>query len=121
MIDIDSTANYYLDAGYKRSDTVLDPIQNVRICFLHKKGMPVIELLAPVDESSPVCKILEKNGVSPYHSCYSVKNLDDAISDLKNMKYVLVKRPEPAVAIDGKRVCFLFNKHVGLIELLEQS
>lgn len=52
--------------GYKQSDTIFDPIQNVNICWLTKENMPVVELLEPVDETSPVNKILEKNGVTPY-------------------------------------------------------
>jgi methylmalonyl-CoA/ethylmalonyl-CoA epimerase len=120
VYDIESTARYYIDAGYKKSESIYDPVQNVQICFLLKEGMPKIELLAPRDNTSPVSTILEKNGVSPYHICYEVNNLESAISDLRQLKYLLVKRPEYACAIDNRRVCFMFNKSVGLIELLEK-
>lgn len=120
VFDIDDTAEYYVEAGYEKGNKVFDPIQNVYICFLTKEGMPTVELLAPKDESSPVCKILEKNGVSPYHSCYEVNDLDKTISDMKRQKYILVRKPESAIALGNRRVCFLFNKNVGLIELLEK-
>lgn len=120
VYDIDSSACYYIDAGYKKSESIYDPVQNVWICFLFKEGMPKIELLAPLDNTSPVSNILEKNGVSPYHICYEVNDLESAISDLRRLKYLLVKRPENACAINNRRVCFMFNKHVGLIELLEK-
>ena len=74
--DIDKTAQVYEKGGYSRSVITFDPIQNVNICWLTKDGMPVVELLEPVDNNSPVCKILDKNGVTPYHTCYIVDHLD---------------------------------------------
>jgi methylmalonyl-CoA/ethylmalonyl-CoA epimerase len=80
---------------------------------------PRIELLEPGSNKSPVCKTLEKSGVSPYHICYVVKNMDDAIKELKKKKYILVSHPIEAIAFKNKRICFLYNKAVGLIELVE--
>lgn len=117
--DIDKTAAVYVQGGYKKSQTTFDPVQNVSICWLTKTEMPRVELLAPVDETSPVCKTLEKNGVTPYHTCYTVENIEDAIIELRKMKYVVVAKPEVAPAISNCKVSFLFNKNVGLIELVE--
>lgn len=117
--DLDATASVYEQGGYKRSSSIFDAIQNVNICWLTKEGMPTVELLAPVDEKSPVNKTLEKVGVSPYHCCYMVDNLEDACADLRKQKYIMVSKPAEAVAFCGSRVCFLFNKNVGLIELVE--
>ena len=83
---IDATAAIYEGAGYRMSDIVFDPIQNVNICWLTKEGTPIVELLAPVDETSPVCKTLEKNGVTSYHCCYVVENIDEAVKKLRNEK-----------------------------------
>lgn len=116
---IEKTAPVYELGGYIRSITTYDPAQNVNICWLQKKGMPLVELLEPVDDSSPVCKILERNGVTPYHSCYVVNNIEDAIADLRKQRYVQVSQPVEAIAINGSRICFMFNKNVGLIELVE--
>lgn len=117
--DIDATASVYEQGGYHRSSSIFDPIQNVNICWLTKEGMPTVELLAPVDEKSPVNKTLEKVGVSPYHCCYVVDNLEEAAAELRKQKYIMVSKPAEAVAFCGSRVCFLFNKNVGLIELVE--
>ena len=117
--DIDATAPIYEQGCYKRSASIFDPIQNVNICWLTKEGMPTVELLAPVDETSPVNKTLEKNGVTPYHTCYVVENIEEAVAQLRKQKYVMVSKPAEAVAFCGSRVCFLFNKNVGLIELVE--
>ena len=115
--DIDKTAVIYEDGGYDKSDIIFDPVQNVNICWLTKAGMPTVELLAPVDDQSPVCKILEKNGVTPYHTCYIVEDIDLAVSVLREHKYVLVSKP--VEAIHNCKVAFLHNRHIGLIELVE--
>lgn len=117
--DINATAALYVAGGYKQSETIFDPNQNVNICWLTKEGMPVVELLEPVDENSPVNGILEKNGVAPYHTCYMVDDIEQAVRDLRKMRYIVVSKPEKAVAIHGCKVSFLFNKSVGLIELVE--
>ena len=116
---LDATASVYEQGGYRRSASIFDPIQNVNICWLTKEGMPTVELLAPVDDTSPVNKTLEKNGVTPYHTCYVVDNIEETVAQLRKQKYVMVSKPAEAVAFCGSRVCFLFNKNVGLIELVE--
>lgn len=117
--EIDKTAAVYVAGGYAQSSTTFDPVQNVKICWLTKDGMPTVELLAPVDETSPVCKTLEKSGVTLYHSCYIVEDIKQAMDDLRKMKYVVVSNPVEAPAINNSKVCFLFNRNVGLIELVE--
>lgn len=118
--DLDATAAVYEQGGYKRSASIFDPIQNVNICWLTKEDMPTVELLAPVNETSPVNKTLEKNGVMPYHTCYVVENIGEAVAQLRKQKYVMVSKPAEAVAFCGSKVCFMFNKNVGLIELVEE-
>ena len=117
--DIDATAAMYGQGGYRRSAAVFDPEQNVTICWLTRDGCPLVELIAPGDDDSPVSKTLEKVGVSPYHSCYVVDNMEAAVAELRKQKYVALGKPVKAVALRGSRVCFLFNKSVGLIELAE--
>lgn len=78
-----------------------------------------MELISPKDDTSPVCKNLQKNGVSPYHICYEVENLEGIMAELKKEKFLVVSRPVPAVAMGNRRVCFLYSKNVGLIELVE--
>ena len=118
--EIEPTAQLYRTAGYTQTEVVFDPIQNVYICFLSREGMPMVELLAPHDTTSPVQQTLDKMGVTPYHMCYMVKDLEESITELRKQRYIVVRKPEPAIAFDNKRVCFLYNKQVGLIELVEQ-
>lgn len=116
---IELTSEYYMEAGYSKSETTFDSIQNVNICFLSKPGMPMVELLEPVNDKSPVNKTIKTTGVSPYHCCYIVSDLDKALFDLRKKKFFMLSKPVKAIAINNNRICFLYNKEVGLIELVE--
>ena len=118
--EIDKTANLYITAGYERTETVIDPLQNVYVCVLTKEGMPMIELLAPVDDSSPICKTIQNaRGISIYHTCYIVPDIEEAIKDLRNLKYIPTTKPKMS-NVFGSLVCFLFHKDVGLIEIIQK-
>lgn len=119
--DIDTTAEAYEKMGYLKGQTVHDPLQNVRICFLTHPSMPMVELLAPVDDKSPVVDILRKNGTTPYHTCYETKDLDLTMKTMKRMRYIVVSKPKVACAIDGRMVAFLYNAVMGLVELVEKQ
>jgi len=119
--NIEKTAKYYTDAGYLKTETVLDILQNVYICFLSKKNAPLLELVAPVDDTSPVSKILNKSGISPYHFCYEVLDIEEAIKRLRKLKFIPLSVPVEANAMNCNRICFLYNKDVGLIEIVEKK
>ena len=119
--DIKLSAAFYVNIGYSQSEIVIDDIQNVRICFLSKINSPLIELVEPINDRSPVNKILEKNGNIPYHFCYEVDDLREAILEMKKLGFIKIINPVPAIAFNNRLICFLFNKDVGLIELLEKE
>tara|TARA_Y100001958_G_C21234723_1_gene560912 strand:+ start:93 stop:491 length:399 start_codon:yes stop_codon:yes gene_type:complete len=118
--DIKLTSAFYKNIAYSQSKIVIDEIQNVKICFLSKKNSPLIELVEPINENSPVNEILKKNGNIPYHFCYEVNNITKAILEMKKLGFIKITNPIPALAFNNRLICFLFNKNVGLIELLEK-
>ena len=117
---IEKTALFYTEAGYKMSDKIFDSKQNVNISFLKKSDSPLLELVEPVDETSPVRNILNKIGVSAYHFCYEVDNLEESIAQLRKKRFMLLVKPVEAIAFDNRKICFLYHKDTGLIELLEK-
>lgn len=117
--DINTTAIMYELLGYERGEIIHDPLQNVNICFLSHPTMPLVELLSPIDDTSPVVQTLNKVGTSPYHTCYVVNNLDEAINKFREQRYIVVAKPKKACAIENRRVSFLYNPNMGLIELVE--
>ena len=119
--NIDFTTKQYNIFGYKQStELFLDPIQNVYILFLEKLNSPCIELVAPVNQDSPILNILNKNGTTPYHFCFEVDDIVNEVDKLKKLKFVMVSKIVPAVAFNNRLVCFLYNKESGLIELLNK-
>lgn len=118
--DIEKTAKYYTASGWQIGEIYTDTIQNTYIAFLTREGFPMIELVAPIDETSPICNILKKVGNTTYHVCYSVPNIETAVSELRVQRYMPLFKPVKAVAIDNKKICYLMHPDVGLIELVEQ-
>lgn len=119
--DIQKTAQYYLDAGWQISEIYEEEVQQARIAFLTKKGFPKIELVAPLKEGepSPVDTYLQKIGCCTYHVCYDVDNIEQAVEDLYDDEgFTPMFEPVESVAMDGHKICYLFNLHVGLIELV---
>ncbi|MCR5761415.1 MAG: VOC family protein [Sphaerochaetaceae bacterium] len=118
--DIDKSKATFLALGYEiEKNVIFDSFRGVNICFLRKKGCS-IELVSPVGDNSILRNLKKRVGVSPYHICYCVNNIDDAITDLCNMRFVIWEEPHEAPAIEGKRVVFLFHSQMGLIELVEE-
>jgi methylmalonyl-CoA/ethylmalonyl-CoA epimerase len=117
--DIEKTKTFYLELGYVATPTVDDPLQHVRVAFLVKPGEPRLELLEPLDDQSPVLRTLSASGVSPYHMCYMVEDIEEAVASLRQRRFLLVNGPVPACAMNNCRVAFLFHKDTGLIELVE--
>lgn len=120
--NIQEAINCYQDLGYNlQHETIFqDDIQKVLICFMVKKNHPLIELIASNAELSPVTKVLQKNGPTPYHTCYEVENLNIAIAELRKKKYMPLIKPVPAIAFNNRLICFLLHREIGLIELLQK-
>lgn len=119
--DITDSCKKYGELGFVATEVVYDSIQKVNICFLEKQDHPLIELVEPGDENSPVNSVLKKSGTSIYHLCYEVNDIDETIAVLRTQRFLLLGKPISAIAINERKICFLYNKNVGLIELVEMG
>jgi methylmalonyl-CoA/ethylmalonyl-CoA epimerase len=99
-----------------------DPIQQVRVCFIGPgaAGQPELELVAPLNEHSPIKTILDKGG-GAYHMCYQAPDIEQALVDLRAKGCSLVSRPVPAVAFGGSRIAWLYTPSRQLLELVERK
>ena len=117
--DIEKTSRYYTNASWSLSEVQVEENQNVKIAFLSKPSVPLIELVAPLNDTSPITSIIKRNnGVSTYHICYEVDDIDAALSELRKMQYIVLFEPL-IIATMNCKICYLYNKHVGLIEIIE--
>lgn len=62
VTSIDNTVAEYVRGGFKKSTITYDPFQDVNICWISRQGFPLIELVEPASEASPVSKILKQGG-----------------------------------------------------------
>jgi len=105
--------------GYEFGEITLDPVQKVRVVFASRPREAMIELICDVDERGPTHHIVSKKGNGLYHVCYEVANLEETMMKLREKHFLLIHAPVPAVACDGKRIAWMYNRYIGLIELLE--
>ncbi len=119
VADLKQSLDMFEKLGYqKTSEPINDEKRNVEIVFVQNNGY-LVELISPLNDSSPIRNYLNKIGNTPYHLCYETNNIDQAIDELKKQRYLLVEKPSEAIAIDDQRVAFLYHPKYGLLELLE--
>ncbi len=95
--------------------------QGVRTSMLlPEKGGAAIELLEPLDESSPITKFLEKRGEGIHHICFRVDDIESALERLKKEGVRLIdETPRPGAY--NSKVAFIHPKAMNgvLVELAE--
>jgi len=97
------------------TDIIFDANQNADLCLLTLEDDSHIELVSGV----AVEKFIKKRQ-SIYHTCWQVKNIDQAIEKLYDNGAMLISAPKEAILFDNRRVAFLFSD-IGIIELLEET
>ena len=106
--------------GYRVGEIILDPVQKVRVVFASRPQEAMIELICDVDEKGPTSRIVSKTGNGLYHICYKVDNLEEKIMKFRDKGFLLLHAPVPATACNDKRIAWMYNRYIGLIELLEE-
>lgn len=119
--DIQKTAAIYVTAGWTLSPIFEEKVQRTKIAFLTKPGMTTIELVSPLEGESPVDNILRTQGVSPYHICYVVEDIMQAVEDLFEEGFKPLFMPVESVAMENRKICYLFHIDVGYIELVSKD
>ena len=106
--------------GSWNEEIIHDPTQRVKVSFLSLPGTDVqMELVEPAGEQSPVRAFLEKGG-GLHHICYEVNDCDQTMAAMKSRGAMIVRRPQPAVAFEGRRIAWLLTAEKLLLELLEE-
>lgn len=83
--DIEATAGVLASLfGFSRPYRTVDVAsEKVRVCFVDTGQGFWIELVEPTSPDSPVSRLTERSGASPYHICYRVEDLDAAVATLR--------------------------------------
>lgn len=82
---------------------------------------PLIELLIPSSSASTVAKFLAKRGGGVHHLSFRVRNIDQAVRDLRN-KGVRFVTDTPQQGINNSRIIFIHPHSTGgmLVELVNR-
>jgi len=116
--NIDKEIRSFALLGYElEGERFSDPLQKIHGCFLVGPG-PKLELLAPMDDSSPLLTWLQK-GSKMYHQAYEVDAIEPALATMSKARAVIVSRPKPSVAFGGHKIAFLMLPNHLLLELIE--
>ena len=103
------------------SEIIFDENQNASLCLLTLRSGVRLELV-----SGPMVADLVKKGITYYHTCYSVPDIEKAISLLKKPLpggtggVTTISEIKPGKLFNGQRAVFLYTP-IGIVELLENK
>ena len=119
--DIQKTIKTFEIFGYLAGETINDEIQKTKICFLHKESETTIELVEPYEENKTMQKMLAKRGVTPYHLCFIVDDIEEEYENMITLDFTPLFKPTEAPAFDNRKICYFWNSEIGFIELVEEK
>ena len=98
----------------------LDDADGARIAGL-SAGEPLVELLEPASDDSPIAKFVAKRGPGIHHVCFAVPDLDAALDRCRAAGVRLIDET-PRRGAEGKRIAFLHPSSTAgvLVELTEE-
>ena len=118
VADLDAALAFYRDVlGLEpHPPEVVDGARILSLAF----GESEIELLAPLEDESPVGRFLAKRGPGIHHVCFRVPDLDVALQACRAAGYRLIDET-PRTGAGGRRIAFVHPKTTAgiLLELTE--
>jgi methylmalonyl-CoA/ethylmalonyl-CoA epimerase len=97
---------------------IIDESRKSRLFFLQKNEDILIELIEPLNNESPVYLFSLKGG-GLHHICFEVSDINKFVLNARKNGAIIVSNPAPAIAFGNKRVAFIYEKNIGLIEVKE--
>lgn len=119
--DIAATAKQFEIFGHCADEVIHDDTQRTRICFLRKEGELVIELVEPYADNKTMQRMLAKGGVTPYHICFEVDDVEKEYQYLTDNDWLALFKPVAAPAFDNRKICYFWKREIGLIELVNKK
>ncbi|MCI8887572.1 MAG: hypothetical protein HFG70_05740 [Hungatella sp.] len=117
---IEQAQSAFEKLGFRFEQPVEDRDRNIKIVFGEKDGYR-LELVCPLDKKkpSPIDTYISNLGPTPYHICYQSEALEEEVRSLEKQGFKVIIEPIGAAAFGGRRVVFLMNLGLGLIEIVE--
>jgi methylmalonyl-CoA/ethylmalonyl-CoA epimerase len=122
--DLDAAIAFYRDTfGVQSVHEETNAEQGVREAMLAMgDGETRIQLLAPLDENSPIARFIERNGPGVQQVAYTVEDID-AVSATLRERGMRLLYDTPRRGTSNSRVNFIHPKDAGgvLVELVEPA
>jgi methylmalonyl-CoA/ethylmalonyl-CoA epimerase len=125
--DLDAAIKWYHDhLGMIVLHEEVNSDQGVREAMLSVRGAPVgstqLQLMAPLDENSPIAKFLDKRGPGIQQLAYRVTDID-ALTERLREQGVRLLYDAPRNGTANSRINFIHPKDAGgvLVELVEPA
>jgi methylmalonyl-CoA/ethylmalonyl-CoA epimerase len=96
-----------------------DHVNNVWAQFGEDQSGTCFELLAPLNEQSPINSALSKGTTILNHIAFRVTSIDAEAERLCGLGCLPIGEPKPAIAYRGKRIQFLMSPFLFIFELIE--
>lgn len=120
--NIDQSSAEFIRLGYKKGNIVADEIQKCNICFLTNELGERIELVEPFEKNKSLQKLLSQRGVSPYHICYVVDDIETLFDELSEQEgWMPLFRPVEAAAFENRLIMYFYNAAIGYVEFVNKN
>jgi methylmalonyl-CoA/ethylmalonyl-CoA epimerase len=119
--NIERSSEHYVRAfGYEvRSPVMHDPQQMALVRFLAlPDSNQFIELVAPDSATSHLNAAL-KRGIGIHHYCLVTGDIEADLAHSREHGALIISEPVPAVAFGGKRIAWIMNRDMVLMEFVE--
>lgn len=118
----DSILFYTNFLGMKQITSIVeDDIQKVKVVLLASKNQSPhshIELIEELESPSPITNLLkQKNRL--YHICIEVLSIQEAITEARQSKAIVILKPTTAKLFNGRKIAFIYTPDRYIIEFLE--
>ena len=124
--NLDDASPFWRLIGLKqgKDETVIEQGVTTRF-FATSDGdtrKPMVELLEPTGDDTPVGKFLAKRGPGVQQICFRVEDIDEMISMLTSNGIIMIDS-EPRIGAHGAKIAFVHPKSTGgvLVELAEKG
>ena len=117
---IADTSKDFETLGYVADNVIYDNTQRTKICFLRKAEEVTIELVEPYEDNKTMQKMLTKRGVTPYHICYEVDDVEQEYVRLIALDWTALFKPVAAPAFSNRKICYFWKSNIGFIELVNK-
>ncbi|HPN31633.1 MAG TPA: VOC family protein [bacterium] len=101
------------------SKIMINKIQKVRQCFIIFFDSPSIEILEPLNETSPLYSFLKKGG-GFHHICYETQDILETIQYFKKLNAVNLCEPYDDIAFLNAKIAFVYYQN-SVIELIQYN